>query len=87
MAYLNLGLTLLDTDPGAAIDPLRKAVELLPDSAMPKFLLGSGLYERTGKLPLAIEKYQIAEKIDGKNVDVHLALGRALLASNQADRI
>lgn len=78
-AYLNLGLTLLATDPGAAVDPLQHAVDLMPDQPRPKFLLGAAL-EHTGKLDLAIEQYQAAAKLDGKNFEIHFALGRALLA-------
>jgi tetratricopeptide (TPR) repeat protein len=82
-AYLNLGLTLLDTDPGAAIEPLQKAVELLPDQARPKFLLGWAL-ERSGKLAAAIEKYRVAEALEGKNFNIRFALARTLLSSNRA---
>ena len=32
-AYLNLGLTLVDTDPAAAVAPLQKALELSPNQA------------------------------------------------------
>ncbi|MGH9708640.1 MAG: tetratricopeptide repeat protein, partial [Candidatus Acidiferrales bacterium] len=82
-AYLNLGLTLMESDPAAAVAPLEKAVELQPEEARPKFLLGYA-FERTGKLPEAILQYQAAEKIDGKDFDTHLALGRTLLASHRA---
>lgn len=82
-AYLNLGLTLLDSDPGAAVEPLAKAAELKPDQARPKFLLGWA-YERTSRLPQAIEQYQAAEKLDAKNFDIHFALARTLLSSNRA---
>ncbi|HEY7826227.1 MAG TPA: tetratricopeptide repeat protein, partial [Candidatus Acidoferrales bacterium] len=81
-AYLNLGLTLIESDPAAAVAPLEKAVELQPEEARPKFLLGYAL-ERSGKLPEAILQYQAAEKIDGKDFDTHLALGRTLLASHR----
>jgi tetratricopeptide (TPR) repeat protein len=83
VAYLNLGLTLLDTDPAAAIEPLQKAAELKPDEPRPKFLLGLA-YERTGKVPEAIEQYQAAEKLDDKNFDLRFALGRSLLRANRA---
>src|ERR1700722_18564705 len=80
-AYLNLGLTLLDTDPGAAVQPLQKAVEFSPEEAQPRLLLGMAL-ERSGKLPPAIEQYQIAEKLDSQNFDIRVALGRALLKTD-----
>jgi tetratricopeptide (TPR) repeat protein len=81
-AYVNLGITLMDTDPAAAIEPLQKAAALLPNEARPQFLLGWA-YERSAKAPLAIEHYRAAEKLDEKNSDIHFALGRVLLTSNQ----
>jgi Flp pilus assembly protein TadD len=81
-AYVNLGITLMDIDPAAAIEPLQKAAALLPNEARPQFLLGWA-YERSGKPPLAIEHYRAAEKLDEKNSDIHFALGRVLLTSNQ----
>jgi protein O-GlcNAc transferase len=82
-AYLNLGLTLLSSDPGAAVAPLQKAVELSPEQADPKFLLGTAL-ERTGKVAPAIAQYEAAEKLDEKNVDLHVSLGRLYLQTNRA---
>jgi superkiller protein 3 len=81
-AYQNLGLTLLTTDPAAAVAPLQKAAELLPQDARAKFLLGSAL-ELSGKVTPAIEQYQAAQKRGENDFDVHFALGRALLSSNQ----
>ena len=81
-AYLNLGLTLLDSDPAAAVEPLQKAVELAPSQAEPKYVLGAAL-ERSGKPALAIEQYRAAEKLDEKHFETRLALGRILLKSNQ----
>lgn len=78
-AYQNLGLTLLTTDPAAAVAPLQKAAELLPQDARTKFLLGSAL-ELSGKLAPAIEQYEAAEKIDKDDFDAHFARGRALLS-------
>ena len=82
VAYVNLGIILMDSDPNAAIEPFQKAAALLPTEARPRFLLG-WVYERTGKLPLAIEQYRAAEKLNDKSSDIHFALGRTLLASNQ----
>ena len=82
-AYLNLGLTLLESDPTAAIVPLEKASELAPDQARPKFLLGVAL-ERLGRFPAAVEQYQAAEGLDSKDFDTRLALGRALLSAGRA---
>ena len=81
-AHLNLGLILLDKDPAAAVEPLRKAAELLPDQARPRFLLGWAL-ERTNHLSEAIKEYEQAEKLDARNFDIHFSLARALLASNR----
>lgn len=81
-AYLNLGLTLLDSAPNAAIGPLEKATTLLPNQVHAKFALASA-YERTGNSKLAIEQYQAAEKIDDKDFEIHLALGRTLLNANR----
>ncbi|HEY0703833.1 MAG TPA: tetratricopeptide repeat protein [Candidatus Acidoferrales bacterium] len=81
-AYVNLGLTLLDSDPAAAIAPLQKADELKPNLATVKFALGAA-YERSGKIPEAIEQYQSAEKLDAANFDTHFTLGRLLLRANR----
>jgi Flp pilus assembly protein TadD len=81
-AYLNLGLTLLDSDPAAAVEPLQKAAELSPNRAEPKYFLGVA-FERSGKPAPAIEQYQAAEKLDEQHFETRLALGRTLLKSNQ----
>jgi tetratricopeptide (TPR) repeat protein len=81
-AYLNLGLTLLDSDPSAAIAPLQKAVELLPNQPRPEFALGAA-YERSKKPSQAIEQYQAAEKLDDQDFETHLAVGRLLLGANR----
>jgi len=82
-AQLNLGITLLETDPQAAIGPLQKAADLAPDQARPKFLLGVA-FERANKPVPAIEQYQAAEKIDDKDFEIRFALGRVLLRSERA---
>jgi superkiller protein 3 len=82
-AYLNLGLTLLASDPGAAVEPLQHAVELMPGEAHPLLLLGTAL-ERSGRLAPAIERYEAAEKLDERNFDVQFSLGRALLSAQKA---
>jgi tetratricopeptide (TPR) repeat protein len=79
-AYQNLGLTLLEEDPAAALEPLRKMIELAPNEPRPKFLLGLAL-ERSGQLPSAIEQYQAAEKLDPNSFDIHFAIGRSSLAA------
>ena len=82
-AYLNLGLTLVDTNPAAAAAALQKAVELAPNQPGPKFLLGVA-FEKNHKLPEAIEQYQAAEALDGANFDIRFALARVLLNTGHA---
>jgi tetratricopeptide (TPR) repeat protein len=82
-AYLNLGLTLAQTDPAAAIAPLSKAVELKPDQMEANFALGVA-YERTRNLAAAEKSYAAAAKIDPKNFDAHASLARVLLAEKKA---
>ncbi len=82
-AHLNLALLLMDQEPTAAIAPLSKVIELKPEQAWPRQLLGTA-YERTGKLPEAIEQYRAAARLDVKNTEVRLDLGRALLNLNRA---
>lgn len=77
-AHLNLGLLLMDHDASAAVEPLRKAVELLPAESRPKFLLGLAL-ERSGKLIEAADAYQGAERANPRDYEVEFALGRTLL--------
>jgi len=81
-AYLNLGLTLLDSDASAAVGPLQKAGEMMPNQAAPKFLLGTA-FEKMHKLPEAIENYQAAVAIDGADFNSRFALGRVLLLSGR----
>ncbi|MBI1750939.1 MAG: tetratricopeptide repeat protein [Acidobacteria bacterium] len=82
-AHLNLGLLLLDQEPAVAIAPLSKVVELRPEQAWPRQLLGTA-YERTGKLPEAVEQYRAAARLDAKNSEVRTDFGRALLGLNRA---
>jgi protein O-GlcNAc transferase len=82
-AYQNLGVTLIPTDPAAAIEPLQRAAELMPEDARTKWLLGIAL-EATKKDALAIEQYQAAEKLDAKNVEIRNSLGFALLRTGRA---
>ena len=79
-AYLNLGLALMDSDPGAAIAPLQKATELLPNQQRARFALGVA-YERSNQPAQAVEQYRAAEKLDDKDFETHFALGRTLLNS------
>jgi tetratricopeptide (TPR) repeat protein len=81
-AYKNLGLTLLPSDPQAAVAPLQKAAELLPEDPRTKWLLGTAL-ERTGKPEPAIEQFQDAQKLDDRDVEIRTSLGRALLGAGR----
>jgi superkiller protein 3 len=82
-AYQNLGVTLIPTDPAAAIEPLEHAAELMPEDARTKWLLGIAL-EATKKDAPAIAQYQAAEKLDAKNVEIRNSLGFALLRTGHA---
>jgi superkiller protein 3 len=82
-AYQNLGVTLIPTDPAAAIEPLQQAAELMPEDARTKWLLGIAL-EATKKDAPAIEQYQAAEKLDAKSVEIRNSLGFALLRTGRA---
>jgi Flp pilus assembly protein TadD len=82
-AYQNLGLTLIPTDPAAAIEPLQHAAELMPEDARTKWLLGVAL-EAAKKDSLAIEQYEAAAKLDPKSADIRNSLGFALLRTGSA---
>lgn len=82
-AYQNLGVTLIPTDPAAAIEPLQQAAELMPEDARTKWLLGIAL-EATKKDAPAIEQYQAAEKLDAKSAEIRNSLGFALLRTGRA---
>ena len=82
-AYQNLGVTLIPTDPAAAIEPLQHAAELMPEDARTKWLLGIAL-EATKKDTQAIEQYQAAAKLDAKDVEIRTSLGFALLRTGRA---
>jgi len=77
--HLNLGLILLETDPAAAVPPLKKAAELLANEARPHFLLGLAM-ERSGQLEKAIAPYRMAASLDAADYESRFALGRTLLA-------
>jgi superkiller protein 3 len=81
-AHLNLGMTLLDSDPAAAAESFDHAAKLLPGESRPLYLLGQAL-ERNGKRSDAIEKYRAAAALAPKDDVVLFALARALLAGSQ----
>ena len=82
-AYQNLGITMLATDPASAAAALQKAAELLPADARTKWLLGTAL-EDSGKLALAIDQFEAAEKLDAKDAEIRISLGRALLSTGRS---
>ena len=77
-AQLNLGILLLDKDPGAAVAPLQKAVELLPAGSRPRYLLGVA-QERSGNLKAAADSFEGASRLDSKDADSLLQLGSIYL--------
>lgn len=77
-AYLNLGLTMLDSDPTAATGYLEKAADLSPKDAHTKWILGTAL-EKSGNVGGAIEQYQAARALDDADFKIRLSLGHALL--------
>jgi tetratricopeptide (TPR) repeat protein len=81
-AYLNLGLTMLDADPSAAVGFLEKAADLSPQDARTKWVLGTAL-EKAGKLPAAIEQYQAARTLDSADFKIRLSLAQALLSAGR----
>jgi tetratricopeptide (TPR) repeat protein len=77
-AYLNLGLTLIESDPEEAVSTLREASGLMPDQPRPKYALGMAL-EHAGKNDDAIEQFHEALKLDEHNFPAQLEIARALL--------
>jgi tetratricopeptide (TPR) repeat protein len=73
-AFLNLGILLSEKDPGAAVAPLRRAVELLPAQSRPRFLLGLA-QERSGDIPSATDSYEAALRLDPRDVETVIHLG------------
>jgi len=82
-AFLNLGLTLLEKDPGEAVEPLREAAELMPKDARVELRLGDAL-ERTGQTAPAIEAFRASIANDKNNPEAHVGLARGLLKMNDA---
>ncbi|MGH9742930.1 MAG: tetratricopeptide repeat protein [Candidatus Acidiferrum sp.] len=74
-AFLNLGILLSEKEPAAAVAPLRNAVELLPAQSRPRFLLGYAL-ERSGDVSGATETYEAALRLDPRDVETTIHLGR-----------
>lgn len=81
-AHLNLGISLLDSDPAAAAESFRRALDLMPGQPRPVYLLAEAL-ERGGKRSEAIEQYRAASALAPKDDVILFALARALLADGQ----
>ena len=77
-AQLNLGMLILEKEPGAAVPALQKAAELLPSQSRPRYLLGIA-QERSGDLKGAADSFEGAWRLDPKDVDSLLQLGRIYL--------
>ena len=77
-AYLNLGLTLLDSDPEEALSSLKQASDLMPDQPQPKYALGMAL-AHAGDDDAAIKEFHEALKLDSRNFPAQFELARTLL--------
>jgi tetratricopeptide (TPR) repeat protein len=82
-AHLNLGLVLMDSNPGEAAESFQRAADLQPTESRPRFLAGFAL-EHAGKLSEATEQYRAALMISPKDYECQFALGRVLLRTNDA---
>src|SRR5215475_13701723 len=81
-AQLDLGILLLDSDPGAAVGPLSKAVDLLPTESRPRFLLGAA-QERAGDFNSAAKSFESALALDPKDLDATLQLAKLYLSQKR----
>ncbi len=81
-AQLNLGILLLDKNAAAAVAPLRKAVELVPSQSRPRYLLGLA-EERSGDLKGAADSLEGASRLDPKDVESLIELGRIYMKDNR----
>jgi Flp pilus assembly protein TadD len=77
-AQLNLGILLLEKDAGAAVAPLRRAVDLMPSQSRPRFLLGVAL-ERSGDLAGAAESFESASHLNAGDTEALAHLGGVYL--------
>jgi len=82
-AYMNLGLALLDRkDPAAAAVAFRRASDLAPDQAKPRYFAGLAL-ERSGDLNGALSLYEQAASFDDQSFDTFFHWGVLLLRSGR----
>lgn len=81
-ADLNLGLLLLPKNPAAAVQPLQKAVEMLPSQSRPRLLLGLA-QERSGDSKSAALSYEGALHLDPKDEETLSHLANLYLSMNR----
>ena len=81
-AFLDLGLTELSSDPGAAAQAFQRAGELMPGQERPKLLLATAL-AHSGKTDEAVAQYQAAEQINPNDSQLHRDFGAALLNASR----
>jgi Tfp pilus assembly protein PilF len=84
-AQLNLGILLLQSDPAAAVEPLRQAVNLLPSQSRPRFLLGLA-QEQSRDLSGAAASFDGAVHLDPKSIDALTHLAAVLLKTGHPDQ-
>ena len=77
-AYLNLGILLSESDPAAAVAPLRKVVELLPTQSRPRFLLAM-TQEHSGDFAGAADTLEGALRLDPRDTEATLHLAHLYL--------
>jgi Flp pilus assembly protein TadD len=82
-AALNLGILLLSEDPAAAVQPLQRAVELLPTQSRPRVLLGAA-YEKSGDAKNAENAYAAALALDPKDSETSLQLAQLWMREGRA---
>jgi Flp pilus assembly protein TadD len=81
-AYLNLGILLLDKeDYGAAVAPLRKAVDLLPAQSRPRYFLAVA-QDRSGDAAGAAQSFEALLHLDPNDFTALRYLGDAALRKN-----
>ena len=82
-AALNLGILLLSEDPASAVQPLQRAVELLPTQSRPRVLLGTA-YEKSGDAKNAERAYEGALALDPKDSETSLQLAQLWMREGRA---
>ena len=82
-AALNLGILLLSEDPAAAVQPLQRAVELLPTQSRPRALLGTA-YEKSGDATSAERAFEGALALDPKDTETSLQLAQLWMRAGRA---